>query len=794
MNTLLNTVRSLHWLAILPLTVLIWLMAHPPAGGQIIPDATLETESSIVSPNQVIQNLPADLIQGGATRGSNLFHSFLEFNVNEGQRVYFENPTGIETILSRVTGSDISDILGTLGVNGGADLFFLNPNGIIFGANARLDIAGSFHASTAEKWEFGDGSEFSVVDPTTPPLLVVNVTPGVQFGKATNGIIQQRGQLTAGQDLQLSAGALDIQGQMGAGRHLTLDAQGNVVIRDMVLNPIILAAGQDLVVQGHALVDIFGLNHPQSGLFAGGNLTLRSANLVSGDAHFWSGGSFTVEQLDGKLGNFQSLYDPIIRSQGDVSFFYYEGTSLHILSGGSVDVNTIVITAPDVLGITPETANLAIVPLSNGETITIRGNEQTTLDIRSGVDIAVVGNPLGTSDPFRNGFFFPSTPDNNVTLPARADITIGDIVLFDANGLVLLTNQYQPRSDVSLSGDITITGDGYGYFHGIDASGSYSNFYGGSGAGSDVVMDSRGDIHVSGNIKTSAYNNYGYSISDSENPGNIKLLATGDINFEEGSSISSSGASGGNITISGNQNVTFNGAGISSVSYTPLDNQNSKDITIDAQSIHLLKGSGIISNTQGASNSSRITLKADNDILLEGLSSSGFGSQVYNLVGAAASGNAGDISIESQSLTLRDGARISSSTSGTGDASPIAIDIRDSIVLEGNDTDGFGSGILSRVGASGNAGDIEIKANDLRVSNGATIDASTLGQGNGGKITILANNSVIIEGIGSDILSISGNDSILNEDLGSLEGITIETESFILTILRTVLMWSSGVG
>ena len=174
MNTLLNTVRSLHWLAILPLTVLIWLMAHPPAGGQIIPDATLGTESSIVSPNQVIQNLPADLIQGGATRGSNLFHSFLEFNVNEGQRVYFENPTGIETILSRVTGSDISDILGTLGVNGGADLFFLNPNGIIFGANARLDVQGSFVGTTANSIQFGDQWQFTTTNPNAPPLLTVN--------------------------------------------------------------------------------------------------------------------------------------------------------------------------------------------------------------------------------------------------------------------------------------------------------------------------------------------------------------------------------------------------------------------------------------------------------------------------------------------------------------------------------------------------------------------------------------------------------------------------------------------
>ncbi|MEQ8996542.1 MAG: filamentous hemagglutinin N-terminal domain-containing protein, partial [Coleofasciculus sp. B1-GNL1-01] len=88
-----------------------------PAIAQIQPDTTLGAEQSIVTPNVDIKGLPADLIEGGAIRDTNLFHSFLEFNVGEGGRVYFANPTGIETIFSRVTGNDVSNILGTLGVN-----------------------------------------------------------------------------------------------------------------------------------------------------------------------------------------------------------------------------------------------------------------------------------------------------------------------------------------------------------------------------------------------------------------------------------------------------------------------------------------------------------------------------------------------------------------------------------------------------------------------------------------------------------------------------------------------------
>ena len=139
------------------------------ARAQITPDGTLGAEGSIITPNVNAGGLPADRIDGGARRGANLFHSFREFNVGELQRVYFANPAGIENILSRVTGSSRSDILGTLGVVGGnANLFLINPNGIIFGPNARLDVGGSFVASTANAIQFGEQGFFSATNPEAP--------------------------------------------------------------------------------------------------------------------------------------------------------------------------------------------------------------------------------------------------------------------------------------------------------------------------------------------------------------------------------------------------------------------------------------------------------------------------------------------------------------------------------------------------------------------------------------------------------------------------------------------------
>ncbi|MEO1432209.1 MAG: filamentous hemagglutinin N-terminal domain-containing protein, partial [Cyanobacteria bacterium J06633_8] len=103
---------------------------------QLIPDNTLRTENSVVNSINSLE----DRINGGAIRGSNLFHSFKEFNVDSGKTIYFNNPTAIQNILTRVTGNNQSQILGKLGVLGNANLFLINPNGIIFGKDASLDI------------------------------------------------------------------------------------------------------------------------------------------------------------------------------------------------------------------------------------------------------------------------------------------------------------------------------------------------------------------------------------------------------------------------------------------------------------------------------------------------------------------------------------------------------------------------------------------------------------------------------------------------------------------------------
>jgi len=204
-----------RWLGVVSIGL---ALMSPPAVAQIVPDATLGSESSRVSPNVNIKGAAGDRIDGGAVRGSSLFHSFSEFNVNAGQRVYFRDPAGIANILTRVTGLNVSNILGTLGVEGGANLFLLNPNGILFGPNAQLDIQGSFVATTARSFQFADGSEFSATNPQAAPLLTMSVTPGVQYGTQPLGEIKNAGNLAVGfgQTLALYGGDVTSTGSLSA--------------------------------------------------------------------------------------------------------------------------------------------------------------------------------------------------------------------------------------------------------------------------------------------------------------------------------------------------------------------------------------------------------------------------------------------------------------------------------------------------------------------------------------------------------------------------------------------------
>jgi filamentous hemagglutinin family protein len=62
------------------------------------------------------------------------------FNIGAGAQVNFVQPGATSVALNRVLGSDPSSIFGRLSANG--QVFILNPNGVLFGNTARVDVGG----------------------------------------------------------------------------------------------------------------------------------------------------------------------------------------------------------------------------------------------------------------------------------------------------------------------------------------------------------------------------------------------------------------------------------------------------------------------------------------------------------------------------------------------------------------------------------------------------------------------------------------------------------------------------
>ncbi|WP_414581716.1 filamentous hemagglutinin N-terminal domain-containing protein [Scytonema sp. PCC 10023] len=314
----------------------------------IIPDNTLGTESSRVEPNSFSGS--TEVLTGGAQRGSNLFHSFQELNVSEGRAAFFRSPnSNIQNIITRVTGSNISKILGTLGtfqiIDGNpavsnANVFLINPNGIVFGPNAVLSLGGSFVASTASSIKFADGTQFSATAPQTTPLLTVSVPLGLQFGKTGGDILMQGAiavppgktialvggnvTLEGGSNrrfLQAKGGQIALGGILGAGTvGLNLDsnnqplsfpndvALADVSLRNLALVNVNGEGGGDIQVHGRRVTltdgsklvaDTLGSQNGRGISIQAEQLTIKDGSLVRASTFATgSGGNLTVRASD----------------------------------------------------------------------------------------------------------------------------------------------------------------------------------------------------------------------------------------------------------------------------------------------------------------------------------------------------------------------------------------------------------------------------------------------------------------------------------------------------------------
>ncbi|WP_439343144.1 two-partner secretion domain-containing protein [Vacuolonema iberomarrocanum] len=667
-------------------------------------DDTLGDESSLVVP--LGPGSGFFLIEGGAARGGNLFHSFGEFNVNENGGVIFVDPAAIDNVIARVTGENPSNILGTLGMFSDANLFLLNPNGIFFGDNAQLLMEGSFLASTADSLIFPNDPDFSAANPDPNALLSINVPIGLQFGdrpapitnEAILNVSAERSLVLAGGPVTLDNGNLspfvpnDTETPSGRVEVAAIGSAGRV----------------DLSVDGSELA----LRLPE---------TLQRANIILQNNSFigalGSGGGAialygdNVSILDGStlsLGIGQALGG----ANNRLGAIRVNATGQVVLDGGSMIQNGI-FTGGTGIGGTIR-INAAELDVREGSSIlTFSDGSGDAGDIRLRVSDRLLLTGTGATETEASQIA-SSIFSNGVGSSGTIDIATAELQI--QNGAGLETNVQRTGN----AGNIRIRARDHVRISGVSETGvSASSIFSfsqldGTGASGNITITTQ-DLEV---LDGAAIATETSGIGDT---GNITLRASGRVWV--------SGVNDNNETL-----FSFVRTGIA-----PGSTAQGGDITIETAVLEVQDGARLNTTIFGTGDGGDITLRASERIRLSDSSSDGQTPvSVFSGVGSQGEGEGGTIRIRTPVLEVLDGTVINAATFGTGDAGDIQIRASDRLLLAGTTVDGLGSSITSQVepDAEGDGGIVDIRTGTLEIRDSSSIGANTAGRGDGGTIDI----------------------------------------------------------
>ncbi|MBG1258858.1 S-layer family protein [Nostoc sp. BAE] len=619
---------------------------------QVTPDGTLNTNVSQSGNNFTINN--------GNRVGNNLFHSFSQFSVPSNGSAFFNNAADVQNIFSRVTGGNISNIDGVIKANGRANLFLLNPSGIIFGANAQLNIGGSFIGTTADSIKFSDGAEFSAISPQSAPLLSINVPIGLQLGSNPAPITVQ------GTGHRLSnPGGLPLVTQNPSATELRVQAGKTLALvgSNLNLNGATLTAKQGQVelgsVSGAGLVSLiptaqgYTLGYEDGQKFGDIQLTQRSLLDISGV----NAGSV---QIRGRHIQFTDGSLVLARNLGN-------------LPGG--DIRLQATEAIDLIGRTDDstipsgvrTEAVGVGASGNISVITPRLTLQQGGGLNSiSVGVAPSSNIHIDATAIELSGFSPINP-NSVSVVSTSgyssgntgDISVNANSLLVSNGASLISATFGSGS----SGKVTIRTN-HTTLMGESPSGIYSNI-------SSITF-------ATGNAKTLTLDTAKLQILDGGAVGTTTFFAGngGDISINATESIEISGRSRSN-------NSSINS---SSILLPPLLRQrfrlpdkltaNAGNVSITTPNLTVTDGGTVSVTSQGSGNGGSLNITA-NTIRLE---------RIGSIQAQTESGNGGNIALEvGNLLVLRDNSAIAATAGGNGNGGNININAPIIIGLNNSD-------------------------------------------------------------------------------------------------------------
>jgi filamentous hemagglutinin family protein len=617
-------------------SLVLHLMAAHVVSAQIVPDNTLPVNSSVEA------GCTRCAIGGGTVRGTNLFHSFREFSVPPGGAAIFNHAMQIQNILTRVTGSSISKIDGLLQTSGTANLFLLNPNGVIFGPDARLDVRGSFVASTANAIAFPNGETFSASNPTQPSelltinpnaLLVNQLNPQPIINRSTadtTGLTAAPGQSLAfvGGEVRLEGGRLTAPGgrielgSVGTGSSVAI-APTNP---GWALNYQGVQQFQDIRLTQAARVN------------AGGN----------------GGGSI---QVQGRRLTLTEGSQILTATQGSQS-----GSDLIVRATESVEI----------IGSTRDGSSSRLAAQVNSGATGNGGN----LTIQTGILRLVDGANVSTTT-------FGAGNGGNLTVQAQ----LVDVIGFDLQdySFSFLAAQVS-RDSTGNGGNLTIETEMLRVTDGARV--STTTF--GAGKGGSITVRAQ-LVEVIGSNPLNILPSALLSIASSTGPAGSLTLETRTLRVADGAQVSS---------------ATF-GAG------------KGGDLAVRAQSVEVIGFDPL----DGAS------------------------SFLSTSTNRRKTGNAGNLTIETGTLRVVDGAVVSTNTAGVGKGGDLRVRAQSVDVIGFKSWDGSPSLLTAQTnpGSTGKAGGIVLTTDRLHLANRGEIIATSEGTGSAGNIEIQANSRITLD-------------------------------------------------
>ena len=801
----------------------------PFALSEITLDGSMGATGSLAGPDyQITEDL-------GQRAGSNLFHSFGKFNINSAESATFSGSAGINNVISRVTGGQASTIDGAFqSTIPGANIYFLNPSGVIFGENASLDVQGSFHASTADYLKFKDGVKFEtgLANANPNPILTIASPEAFGFLDDTPAPITVSGGLNKvlkvpeGETLSLVAGDISINDRSlyaPSGQVVLASAgsAGEVVFNESGIDTSSFSQGGKIHLSRLAENPVATINNTMRiadidvSADAAGKVVIRGGQMVMDNANVWAnttnkdGGDIDIGLAGDLTINGVAEISGVEKTpeSGIVANSLGNGTAGNIV----LNVDGLKLTHNSKINSIAASSGNGGDILINANAILLEGN-----DSKATPSINIITGSTGNAGnlSINDTDYLEINKGSGIMAGSSGKGHGGDVSIDAATILVSDKKTYISNSpfDAGNSGNLIITTDNFKIQNGAIISASNS----GSGNNGDIIINAH-----NGNILLSESYIFNTSLANSTgNLGSI-IINANDLQIQGNAKISGfvqSGANNQRIIQINSQSVTISGEGSristgtipASFSLENPSYSSNNDDTVNATPIELnipghlaLRDGAFISTTTTTNGrAGDISINAGSIELSEALIYSDASSYVSDTQqDTSRTGNAGNISITTQFLDLTNGSIISSDTETAGLGGNITVDAK-SVFLSGMRPSKDDLLVYSHISTktnsednnAGNAGSTTLNNVDqLKIQDGY-ISVNSFGAGSGGNLSVNAK-SIIISGKNSPNLSgLLARTSSDNDNAGNAGNIVIKSEHIDLSDDGLIDLSTTGAG